>query len=127
MIHTKKAQDVSGEVRAQDKTAVLTAPLTVVKQVEQTPGELLAERIKRIAELNRKSAHLFKLRENLQELESFNVESDKVTDCVKMEDGNGNMWRTTNSFLVKRIQSVMVEEFNTKINELNTEILTAII
>jgi hypothetical protein len=124
---TPKAQAVSGEVRAQESTALLTGPLKVVKQEEQTPGQLLAERIKRIADLNKKSAQLYMLRENLQALESFNVESDKVSDCVKIDDGNGNTWRTTNSFLVKRIQSVMVEEFNTKIDELNKEILSAII
>jgi hypothetical protein len=124
----KKMSGVSGVMQTTTPNSAKAETITkgaIVKLNAIEQAETIQKRMQKIAELNRKTTQLFKLRENQRDLEAFNVEGDKIYDCVKITDADGKDWRTSNSFLLKRIVDVMLEEFNQKTTQIEVEILSA--
>jgi hypothetical protein len=124
----KKMSGVSEVIRTATPNGAKTVSVSkgaIVKLNAIEQAETIQKRMQKIAELNRKTTQLFKLRENQRDLEAFNTEGDKIFDCVKITDAEGKDWRTSNSFLLKRIVDVMLEEFNQKTTQIEVEILSA--
>lgn len=118
----KKAQSVSGEVHAPEKKPIIGQVVKIDARMQIPP---IQSRIQKIAELSKKTVQLHKLKENLQDLEGFTFESDKVFECVRLSDNDGREWKTSNSFLLKKLVDSMVEEFRKKADEIESEILEA--
>lgn len=97
----------------------------VVKLDHAKQAQDMKSRIERINVLSRKTNQLFRLRESMHDLAAFKIDAAEVIDSVVLRDSEGNTWRTSNQFIVGKIQETVVAEFERKSAELETEILSA--
>lgn len=119
---SKKATTTAGAGAAQPTPNGAIMKLDVAKQAQD-----MKARIERINDLARKTSYLFRVRESLHDLQSFTIESGDSVDGVVLRDSEGRTWRSANSFLIKKVVSTLIEEFERKNTELEMEIVSATI
>lgn len=123
-------------MQTKTKTGETAAPSAAAPQTKDTangatvlevvkPKPELAERISRIAELQR----LITQRQNVQDfkdsLKQFKIDSEDESVQLSFVDSDRNRVETRNPFLIEKVQSCLLAAMNEKLKELDSKLLIA--
>lgn len=122
-------QGVELKQPAQDKVKTAATTVTAPEgKKEPSPAEVLAilsKREKLIAENGEKLKGLKRLREEQDELQSWDIDNDPTAEIVIR--GTHGLFKTSNSFVIRLCKANLEEAFDTRISQLEKELATAII
>ena len=113
---TKNGAEKSNLLTSKEETKVI--PLSI---------DRVTERVNKVADLQKLSNQRHTLKETQSNLNAFNLGSDKLRDCLEIEDSDGNTFKTSNSQAIAKVIDVLKSEVSLKIAEVETQILSAAI
>jgi hypothetical protein len=108
--------------------------LTVVAKTEQAetknppdfkPALSLSDRLKAMNQVNQKVENLRKMKEHRDSLENWEASTDGMKEKLTISDGSGTDFRFSNGEIITKVKALLNLEMNTKISEIENEILLA--
>jgi hypothetical protein len=126
---TKKANVATSE-KSENNTENKNTSLQVVKkETEQnTPPEFknalsLSDRLKAMNQVNQKIEKLRVMKEHRDNLEGWEASTDGMKERLTISDGSGTDFRFSNGEIISKVKALLNTEMNTKISEIENEIL----
>lgn len=126
MNKNKKGMPTAGAVATQkEQTAAVAEAKAIINRGEKTPtpAEILAAREKAIRENAKRLEGLNTLRRELDELRAWGFADNGTRSVIKIS-GDG-VFETSNTRLIADCKSFLEERFESRIEELETEIRSA--
>jgi hypothetical protein len=118
------------EGNAEEKNTSLTVVPKVEEAVTQNPPEFktalsLSDRLKAMNQVNQKVENLRKMKEHRDNLESWEASSDGMKERLTISDGSGTEFKFSNGLIIGKVKALLMVEMNSKISEIENEILLA--
>lgn len=106
-------------------TTVPVAPLPLKKETHKEPADQppLEDRIFKVQQLTHLIDKRDKLQESLRKLNAFKLSTDGRNDELRIEDGEGNEFFTTNSAAIGDVVSTLKASIQSKLLETEALIL----
>lgn len=121
---TMQKAEITKAVKAAEKLQTST-PLKVATKQELVKVPTVADRIKKIYRLQKMSEMRTELQETLSELDAFRFSSDRHTDWIEIRDTKGNTFKTSHTEIIQKVVGLIKGEVETKIQNVDNDLLIA--
>ncbi len=125
---TKQTEQKPGENQPEGQNSETESKIPTIIPAKNAPKvkpELrpLEERIYKVQQLTDLVYRREKLQESLAKLKSYKLSSDGRADSIRIQDGHGHEWNTSNSDAIKDVIATLKETLQKKLNEVENLII----
>lgn len=131
---SNKNKNVANSEKLEGNAENKNTSLTVVPKTEEAetknPPEfkiplVLSDRLKAVNQVNQKIEKLRVMKEHRDNLEGWEASNDGMKERLTISDGNGTDFRFSNGEIITKVKALLMAEMNSKISEIENEILLA--